>query len=439
MATILYLILILFCVAMIVGGLRVPARVYQFPFAAAAVFLGFIAPQLFGLLGADYLPKWALERYIFMCILSLLMCWLGDCAARRRSLGNIAPSEYDPRRWLVGATLLTLVGSLAYIKSRSLFQAGFDTSSGTIVAVNFFVALLRYGFIMASIHLLRNKSKYAFVLVLMATMFYLDRIVLLGRRQDTIEFAFVLAGSAWFVLHKALPRTVVVASFVLFTALFFSVGEYRSVVVSRSGERDWSKLQELDIKKSIEKVALQGGTETVAGVHFTAACADALAFDFGLSQWNGLIYSYVPAQVFGSEFKESLYLPVPNLVEIAYTRYGYVRPTGSTVTGVVGCYASFWYFGCLEFFVIAYIMHRLYRRAIDGSAIAQAIYLFMMTNAMHAITHSTIRFVSPWVHILVFWIPLLYYAIGKSLSIRASELPSDFVYTRNLLWDQTER
>jgi hypothetical protein len=188
-------------------------------------------------------------------------------------------------------------------------------------------------------------------------------------------------------------------------------------VVSRTGERDWSKLQELDLKGTFKKTTIEGSSETVAGIYLTAACASENAFNFGLNHWNGLVFNYVPAQIFGSEFKESLCLPIPNLFAIADRNYGYVKPTGSTVTGMVDCFASFSYFGCLEFFIIAYIMQRLYRRAIDGNIIAQSLYLFMMTNALHAITHGTTWFVSPWVHMLVFWIPLMFYATRRSATI----------------------
>ena len=422
MATTLYFIVILLVVAIIFRGMREPARMYQFPFWAAAVFVGFIVAPLLGLLRADYLPELALERYIFMCFLCLLMCWLGDFTAQRRGSRNIKSTEYDPTRWLAGAILLILVGGLAFIKSRSLFQNEFDMSTGITVAFNFFVTLLRYGFIMALIHLLRSRSRYALVLVLLAALFYLDRIVFLGRRRDAVEFAFVLAGSVWFVLHKSVPRPVIIGGILVGTLVLYSTGAYRSIAVSRSGERDWSRLRDINIVDTFKNVTTEGSSETVAGIYLTAACADDMAFDFGLNHWNGLVFNYVPAQVFGSEFKESFYLPVPNVSEIAFRNYGYIKPTGSTVTGMMDCYGSFWYFGCLNFFLIAYIMRRLYRRAIAGNIIAQSIYLFMMTNALHTITHSTTWFVSPWVHMLVFWIPLMFYAGGRSSTIRPVSL-----------------
>ncbi|OHB76964.1 MAG: hypothetical protein A2Z25_02665 [Planctomycetes bacterium RBG_16_55_9] len=421
MAITLYLILILLAVAIIMGGMREPARIYQFPFGAATVFLGFIVPQLFGLLRTDYFPKWALERYIFMCILCLLMCWLGDFSAQRRGSRNIRSTKYDPTRWLAGATLLILVGGLAFLKNRSLFHDEFDMSTGITVAVNFFVTLLRYGFIMALIHLLRSRSRYALVLVLLASLFYLERIVFLGRRHDAVEFAFVLAGSVWFASHRILPRPVVIGGIVVGTLVLFSTGAYRSIAVSRSSERDWSRLSDMNLVDTFKKVTAEGGSEVIAGIYLTTAAANA-PLDFGLSNWNGIVYHYVPAQVFGSTFKESLHLPVPNLLAIAKRRYGYIKSSASTVTGMVDCYASFWYLGCLKFFIIAYIMRRLYRRAIDANIIAQSLYLFMMTGALHAITHSTHWFVSPWIQMLVFWIPVMFYTFKRSATIHPVSL-----------------
>ncbi len=410
MSVVLYVILIALCLAILAEGMRDPPRIYQFPFGAAAVFLGFIVPPLFGRLTAADLPKWSLGRYLFMSVLCLGACWLGDLWARRRRVQWRPPRPVNTKAWLIGAGVLVIVGGLAHLQNRAAFEAGFDPSTGKMVAVGFFVTLLRYGFIMAVLVLVKSRNRYALALAILAGFFYMDRIVLLGRRKDTVECAFILAGSVWLVWRRALPRPVVAAALIIAPLLIVSTGFYRSVAVSRTGERDWSRLKEIDPVGNMVNVIAEGSSETVAGVHLLSAMAEEGVHDYGLRHWNLLVFNYVPAQVFGSKFKQSLSLAIPEAGEVSQRRYGYTPNTGSTVTGVVDAYASFWYLGALKFFAIAFVMQWLYRHAARGNMIIQCIYLYMMPMALHTITHHTHWFLSPWVHISVFWLPVMCYA-----------------------------
>ncbi len=419
MAAFLLIALTVLAVAIIAEAIMNPARIYQYPFCAAVVIVGFIVPSLFGLLRASSLPPWSIERYLFMCILCLAMCWAGDACATRYSRSRGRLVVYDARRWLLGSTLLILVGGLTYLKSRLLFQAEFNMGTGLPTALSFFTVLLRYGFIMALIYLLSTRNKYALLLTVLSSLYYLDRIILFGRRQDAFEFIFVVVGAAWFILGKRLPRLAVVAMIVIGAIAATSVGAYRSIVVSTSGERDWSRLRDMDVLDGFRSSVAEGSTETLAGIYLMAAGAAENAFDFGAYHWNGLVFNYVPAQVFSVDFKESLYIPAPDLIGMAERRYGFAPSDGTTVTGMVDCYASFWYAGCLKFFLIAYIMQWLYLRAIRGSLMTQSIYLFMMGMALHAITHHTQFFFSPWLHLFFFWVPVMFIA---ARSVEPAEL-----------------
>ena len=415
MATLLLIVLVLLALAFVAGAVRDPARLYQYPFTAAAVFLGFIAPPLFGLLHTSYLPRWGLERYTLMCILCLAACWLGDLCAQWYNRPRAAAVLYDSRRWLLGSALLVLIGGLTYLQSRVLFRAEFDMSTGLPTALSFFISLLRYGFVMALIHFLYTGNRYSLCLSCLAGAYYLDRVVLFGRRLDAIEFIFVIAGAVWFAWKKRPPRLLVLLAVVVATLCVASTGAYRAVVVSTTGERDWSRLKEVNVVEEFRKATAEGSSETLSGIYLMAASATCKAFDFGLYHWNGLVSDYVPAQVFGAERKESLYAPVVNLIDVAQREYGFAPSTGTTLTGMVDCHGSFWYLGCLEFVLIGYVMQWLYLRAAAGSMMAQAVYVYMMTHALHAITHSTTWFVRPWVHMLFLWVPVMLYATAAQL------------------------
>ena len=207
---------------------------------------------------------------------------------------------------------------------------------------------------------------------------------------------------------------------VLIGSLFcFSIGAYRSVMVSMTGERDWAELLEIEFAQTIKDTFTKGATsvdtggEMEVGIKYMSAIAEDLAFDYGLFHWDQLIYNFVPGQIVGNELKESLMLKLCDPVELSQKKYGFSRHSGLTCTGMVDCYGSFWYFGALKFFAIGWILKYLYRRACRGELMFQLFYIYLLTMGLHSITHHTAWFVRSWVLIPVFWYPIIYWSMRK--------------------------
>ena len=80
-----------------------------------------------------------------------------------------------------------------------------------------------------------------------------------------------------------------------------------------------------------------------------------------------MVFNFVPAQLFGSEFKSSLEIPLNERQFSVDYESDWVL--GSTNTGMADAFASFWYFGALKFFVIAYLLGRIYRAAAAGNPV----------------------------------------------------------------------
>jgi hypothetical protein len=93
--------------------------------------------------------------------------------------------------------------------------------------------------------------------------------------------------------------------------------------------------------------------------------------------------------------------------DLALEKYSYIPIEGSTPTGLSDAFQSFWYFGCLKFFLIALVMQKLWLAARHGSLTAQLLYMLMPVQAMQAITHTTHSFVAPWIHMAIFLLPAL--------------------------------
>ena len=71
--------------------------------------------------------------------------------------------------------------------------------------------------------------------------------------------------------------------------------------------------------------------------------------------------------------------------------------------------------------VVEDAVRRIYAAALEGHFVAQVFYMLIITDALHAITHHTQWFISPWVHMSIFLMPALYYARDFSRGIASGD------------------
>ena len=129
---------------------------------------------------------------------------------------------------------------------------------------------------------------------------------------------------------------------------------------------------------------------------------------------NRLVFNYVPAQLVGAEFKRALCLKgetTTDVVQLTYSELGHVASKGSTVTGFLDAFRSFGWFGFIKFGLIGWLMGVLYQRAMQGLFLGQLLYVYLLSGAMHAITHSTGRILfSSWVYFFALAYPIFLWA-----------------------------
>jgi glycerol uptake facilitator-like aquaporin len=399
----LLLIFALICCLLLLAGMLRRGAIYEFPFLAGAVFAGFALPQFIGLSADPFLPPGALEKTLIMASLCAAMCWTGYAANGRP--WRMLNWEYDEDRLLKISVGLSIAGCYFYYAFSQLPDEVLKSSqmTGLPVAYLFFARLLSYGFAIAVLLYARSGSKMALMVALFGSVFYLERIVIAGRRADLIEFCTIIALAAWFQRGRSIPRLVMLIGLVLGTLLINSTGDYRGATMSDDGPQ-WNSVLQIDFVGNLERLTKNGGPELTNAVYYIEAVDRTMKFDLGLSHWNELIFRYVPAQLLGADFKSSLvftlYTPVQD-------EFHYTPATGSTLTGLTDAFQSFWYFGCLEFFLIGLIMNRLWRAASLGDMSAQLAYVLILAQALHSITHSTDNFVAPWAHMAMFLVPAL--------------------------------
>jgi hypothetical protein len=391
------------CAFLLVQGMLRRGAIYEYPFLAGAVFAGFALPQLIGLSHDRFLPAGALVGTLIVAISSALMCWLGAKVALPPR--QPSPWIYDDRRMLIVSAGLSLLGAYFYHAISRLPEEMTQNTqwTGLPVAYLFFARMLTYGFALSVLLFARNGSRLALIIALYGATFYLDRIVIGGRRQDTGEFFLMILLAWWFQRNRCIPRPLMLAGLILGALFVNSVGDYRALSSDSNGPK-LNEVSNIDFLGNLSQLTEHGGPELTNAVYAIAGVDRTLEFDFGIYHWNQLVFAYVPAQLVGAELKSSLYLP---LAVPAYEEFLYTPPLGSTQTGFSDAYQSFWYFGCLKFFLIAFVMQKLWWAARDGNLLAQLLYMLMPMAALEAITHTTQNFVGPWVHIGIFLLPAM--------------------------------
>lgn len=401
METALIAILVVVSGVLLVAGLRRPEGAYHYPFLAAATFLGFIAPQLPALAIDPLLPAGAVARTAGFAILCVVACALGWHLPPPKAV-TATPWRFDERRLLLVAGVLSAIGAYFYVKINNLpYEIKFSTYTGLPVVYIFFARLLPYGFAIALVCCARRRTTASVGIVLFDVIVYADRIFVHGRRSEAADFVFLVALAIWFQRRRAAPR-ILSAFFVLAAALALtSTGDYRSITTARDPS-PWSAILEIDFAANFADVVAHGGNEVRNAVNRMDTVNETQGFDFGLIHWNVTVFNYVPAQLFGAEFKQSLMATLEGQV-----RRDYAPHPGTTETGLSDAFSSFSYLGILKFVLLAYLMRCLYEAAMAGSTAGQIVYALSLAPAMHAITHHTQWPYSAWVHMVLFLLPPL--------------------------------
>jgi hypothetical protein len=399
------------CLGCIAHSLRSAERIYEPLLPMATVFLGFVWIQLHGLGQVSWsLPGEGLAKTTFMSLLCLVCFWWGY--SRRILPLRLFSGDYDNGRLLLVSFGLTLFGATFYFMISRLPEALLQSSqpTGKLVALNFFAQTLSYGFALACLLWAKFKDKRALLVALFGACFYLDRIILAGRRADAAEFFFIVVLSLFFGRGFKIPRWVMLSVMIAMVLMIQSTGTYRNI----ASEAGWDapfKIGRIDFIQNLENIFESGGEEMTNAVYVIESHDLHASFDFGTSHWNQLVFNYVPAQLLGGNFKSHLQF---QNVDIAEQYFRYSAKTGSTLTGMVDSFSSFWYFGAIKFLLVGYLIRKIWNGAKFGSFVAQIFYMLMITKTLHVVTHSTQFFLSPWVHMSIFLMPFLLWARLKA-------------------------
>ena len=396
----------------LIWGLRRPETIYEFPFMAAVMTVSFLLPQLPAMVDDRFLPVGGYARMVaftILCIVALGIGWQLPARAVR-----FLQASFEEQRLLWLALGFSLIGAFFYAQVNSLpgdVSVGVPIS-GAQVAYLFFARFLTYGLTIAVLCFMRRPSWFAGLIIGFGLIFYLDRILITGKRAETIELVMIFVLAAWFQRRWAVPRLATISAIAFGTVAMISMTQYRDVTRANSGPV-WDQIAQIDLIGNFEVLLAQGGPEAHNAVLRIDHIEQTKQFDFGAFHWDNLVSNFVPSQWLGMGLKQSLLLPLPPLDPT------YEPATGSTETGMTDAFQSFWWFGALKFLLLAYLMRRLWNTAMGGYAAAQIVFILSIVPAMHSISHLTDWVLTVWVHMALFLAPALYLVSMRTSPITA--------------------
>ncbi|MEE4213090.1 MAG: hypothetical protein V2I43_27910 [Parvularcula sp.] len=367
------------------------------PVLFAAVFAGWVIPQLWSVMLRQVAPGDSLNALLFMSLLCLGAIILGWRMGTRRTATPHTGFLPRVREREAGkaATILTgfaLIGFLG-LGSDPVGASGGLMWTGRATIFSLVLSIKTASFALALIYFLRRKTGLSTALLVINLIMFAPYIIFYFRRQVILEAALVAAYALLIVRNYAIPRAVVVAGFVVASIGIFAAEEIRGISVEGQAP-SLSEIAEIDFLALNPINDPQESPEIKNASHLIYAVQVSGGYTMGGQVWNRFVFQYVPAQFVGADIKQDLML-TPWPAELTYNVNRYVPTTGSTQTGIATAFMEFWYFGSLLFYLNAYVMGRLWRRALAGNSWDKLWYATGIVPSLHMVTHhSAIFYVS---------------------------------------------
>lgn len=406
---------------LIIRGLMFKTGPLRYSFLTAVVVAGWFIPQALGLVDDLMLPDGGFALTMFYASACLVAVHLGEVLTKRPSSMNVV--AYDQKRLLIGAGIMSAVGLFAYSMT---FRVNFEftergLTTGLVTILYFFARLQYFGFGIALLLLLSRWSWPALAIVLIDLNSIVGFTLFGGRRGPAVDIALISLCMLWFQRQLMVSRVALVAGATVAAIVVNSIGEYRSLVASNARLPTLEEIFEIDFLGNFTRITEEGFYEVRNAINYVAASFDTANYDFGLSYWNFLIFSFIPAQIVGADIKAALMF---NLDDNAIAAYGYERHTGTTFTGFADSFTSFSFLGALVFFAISRLFANWWHRANAGDVRAQAFYAISMASALHGVTHATQWFVVSLAMLFIFVLPLFAWARVSSVQPKTKHAPT---------------
>lgn len=375
-------------ILMIASGFKSKMGVFQFPCLIGCVDLAFVFPQLYSIYNVPRNTDAYMTLSLFFMCLCTIALWFGFYWGNRHIKQKNSIVRFNPDAIINVIVVFFLIGVTAYLTNRGVQKGG--RASGTYVIVRFFQEYANYALFLILIILSRHRKYTKLLTVLLIGEFIIgvDFLFLAARRGNAI--IMVLAVLYFYLnklsLTKYYSRRWLIPIF-FFTGMMLStnIADYRSNAYKGSMSAT-ENFKSLDYSNTTSKIFNNPYGElnnAILGINYAYAHN---GYDYGATNWNGLVSTLVPKVIVGTQVKEGMYLPIPTQ-EFANS----LTADGSTMTGYFDAFGSFGIFGFIKFFIVGLIMGFLWNRRLT-SDISLFLYLLLLTPGLHLITHHSAYF-----------------------------------------------
>jgi hypothetical protein len=240
-------------------------------------------------------------------------------------------------------------------------------------------------------------------------------LFLIGRRGPTGEVMVVICMLLFFYRQWAIPFWLMLLGMFGMAIFCFNIGAIRATVEQPLRER----IEAIRAGDPLDSLTLEGMArdrqfvEVFNAAKFMEAKAQGGNYTYGLHFWNQLVFGYVPAQIVGRDFKESLKF---TLTDDAQLVTGFEKSVGTCETGIGEAFMAYNYFGCGLFFVLGAFMRLLWEGAIRNSILHQFLLMLLMLPAVMSYSTQLWTILNLVASIGIFAGPLLWWSLVKTAS-----------------------
>jgi hypothetical protein len=402
-------------------------RVCELPFWMGMLGLGYFFPQaLGGYKNAAVFPEGAYSGALLFATLCSIAVWVGFEVAKKKAPVRSCwlDDVFDWNRLYGGSVFLCVAGfyfawKLMNLPEEMLAQTQW---SGATVKYLFLASIGTIGFYaLWLLYLGQNQFVVPKLLVFIVPnlLMLLNAAVVHGRRAGMMNLAALGVVGVWFTRRWTLPRGLLIGGLVVGLVIVNSVGLYRAIMAQEdlSLKERLAQVVQSDLVAGTKEVSEASGGDFLNYLYYRQVIAEEARYDFGVGHWNGFVFNFVPAQLVGRAVKDGLMITFEGKSSrtLARERYGHVAPVGTVSTGYCDAFESFGWLGFVKFSLIGWIMGTLYRHGMAGHFLGQLLYIYLLADAMQAISHGTNAIlVSKWVYFFALGYPIFYFARRKA-------------------------
>jgi hypothetical protein len=377
-------------------------------------FAVFILPQVFVIYEKMPFSIGEMSRLFFMTLLCWIMCFVGWYAYNPKSLvfRKAFLNEYNEQKLGLVACVFVIIGiAFNFIAFQIFNTTEFEgqQATGIVTILAFFSQLLFLGTGLCLALWLKNKSRLIQIFAIIGLLYCFYIGVLQGRRQQTLYALFVV-GVPLFLWYRIKPSRILVVGALLGAFLLIpSMDQYRRILKKSDDASQFfsSVFSEIDYVKNLKDSYINSKSiELVNAGYIINHTYRTGEYRTGFDYWNKVVFRFIPSQLLGKEFKESLMIKGSVFSKLGKKSKQGFNPNyvlGTTDTGIGDSFLQFDYFGCLFFLFLGMFMKRIWVTTKETmNPIMQAFYSILLIDSLVALTHGTAFFMPSFLASFIF-------------------------------------